>query len=109
GEHGLEDRPDAPDQRLLVAHLQVAPDEDPEQVAETPKLAEVQTRPVRRRADHRHVGRTRRGRTLAARWRLSLGNARLGHPPDASREGGGPGPRPNRPTRAGARARRGGA
>ena len=42
----LEDRPGDADRRLLVADLDVAPDERAEQLAVVPELADVEVRPA---------------------------------------------------------------
>jgi hypothetical protein len=46
GERGYEDRPRDPEERLLVAHDHVAPDERPEELAEVPELGDVEARPL---------------------------------------------------------------
>ena len=49
-EDGHEDRPGDPEERLLVADDDVAPDERPEELAVVPELGHVEARPAGARA-----------------------------------------------------------
>ena len=51
GHQRLEDGPSGPDRGLLVAKLDVAPDEEIGQFAELPQLAKIQLQPTFRRGD----------------------------------------------------------
>ncbi len=54
GHEGLNHRPGRADGGLLVANLDVAPDEEIEQLARRPKLLEIDVQPPARRSDPQH-------------------------------------------------------
>ena len=68
GEERLDDRPEEADHRLAVAHVQVAPGEEPDELTRPPELTQTQRDP----AAHRFDDRSRQGRLR--------GRCHVGHP-----------------------------
>jgi hypothetical protein len=51
GQERLQDRPGRAEERLLVAHLDVAPREEEQELAEAPEVGQAEAREALRRAD----------------------------------------------------------